>query len=374
VTTATYTYDSNGNRLSGPGLSTPPTYDAQDRLLQYGGTTYTYTANGELLTRTTGALTTTYQYDVLGNLTSATLLDGTHIAYVIDGHNRRVGKKVNGVLTQGFLYQDQLRPIAELDGTSTVVSRFVYGSRDNVPAYMIKSGSTFRIISDYLGSPRLVIDIATGQIAQRIDYDEFGNVTRDTNPGFQPFGFAGGLYDQHTQLVRFGARDYDAETGHWTAKDPILFHGGQLNLYKYAVNNPVNITDRTGLSLDYVESPIEYEGPMCIGDEEYYHSPDFCQDTPRTGQEHGVGVVPGKTCYRELPSSFLGCPPSYHICFLNGIAQSETHTDSVALPGDPGGSCGFWPPSCTVLHGLFDLLPAILRGLNLPPGILLAPR
>ena len=45
-------------------------------------------------------------------------------------------------------------------------------------------------------------------IAQRMDYDEFGNVITDTHPGFQPFGFAGGLYDLHTRLTRFGARDY----------------------------------------------------------------------------------------------------------------------------------------------------------------------
>ncbi len=42
-------------------------------------------------------------------------------------------------------------------------------------------------------------------------HDEFGVVTNDTNPGFQPFGFAGGLYDSDTKLVRFGLRDYDAE-------------------------------------------------------------------------------------------------------------------------------------------------------------------
>jgi RHS repeat-associated protein len=48
---------------------------------------------------------------------------------------------------------------------------------------------------------------------------------------YQPFGFAGGLYDADTGLVRFGARDYDAETGRWTGKDPIRFAGGQANLY-----------------------------------------------------------------------------------------------------------------------------------------------
>jgi hypothetical protein len=47
-------------------------------------------------------------------------------------------------------------------------------------------------------------------IAQRIDDDEFGVVINDTNPGFQPFSFAGDLYDPKTMLTRFGARDYDA--------------------------------------------------------------------------------------------------------------------------------------------------------------------
>jgi len=54
---------------------------------------------------------------------------------------------------------------------------------------------------------------------QRLAYDEFGRVLGDSNPGFQPFGFAGGLYDADTGLVRFGARDYDAYTGRWTARD-----------------------------------------------------------------------------------------------------------------------------------------------------------
>jgi RHS repeat-associated protein len=73
-------------------------------------------------------------------------------------------------------------------------------------------------------------------------------VLLDTNPGFQPFGFAGGLYDRDTGLVRFGARDYDPETGRWTAKDPILFEGGDANLYGYVQNDPVNWRDPPGLS------------------------------------------------------------------------------------------------------------------------------
>jgi RHS repeat-associated protein len=112
---------------------------------------------------------------------------------------------------------------------------------------MVADGTTYRLISDHLGSVRLVVDATTGVVAQRLDYDEFGNVTLDTSPGLQPFGFAGGLYDADTGLVRFGARDYDPEVGRWTAKDPILFEGGQANLYVYVGNDPVNLLDSSGL-------------------------------------------------------------------------------------------------------------------------------
>jgi len=183
----------------------------------------------------------------LENLISVTLPDGTLIEYIIDGRNRRVGKKVNGTLEKGWLYKDGLNPIAELDGTGAVVSRFIYATRSNVPDFIIKGGNTYRIISDHLGSPRLVIDTATGTVIQAMDFDEFGNISADTNPEFQPFGFAGGLYDTDTQLVRFGARDYDAEIGRWASKDPILFDGEDTNLYGYAINDPINFIDSLGL-------------------------------------------------------------------------------------------------------------------------------
>ena len=51
------------------------------------------------------------------------------------------------------------------------------------------------MITDHLGSPRLVVKVDDGSVSQRIDFGEFANVITDSNPGFQPFGFAGGLYD-----------------------------------------------------------------------------------------------------------------------------------------------------------------------------------
>jgi RHS repeat-associated protein len=120
-----------------------------------------------------------------------------------------------------------------------------------VPDYLIKAGVTYRIVSDHLGSVRMLVNTTSGAIVQRSDYDDFGYVINDTNQGFQPFGFAGGLYDEQTKLIRFGARDYDAETGRWTIKDPIRFEGGQANIYTYVGNDPVNGIDPPGLGEIY---------------------------------------------------------------------------------------------------------------------------
>ncbi len=250
----TYSYDDNNNRIAvnSAGNITIATFDAQDRMNQNGGITYTYTAAGELATRTVAGTTTQYSYDAIGNLRGVTF-PGTTIEYLIDGANRRVGKRINGSLSRTYLYADSLRMVAELDASGNVLNRFVYGARPNVPEYMVRAGETYRLVSDFRGSVRLVVNSVTGSIAQRIDYDEFGQVMQDTNPGFQPFGFSGGTYDHQTGLVRFGARDYDPQAGRWTAKDPTLFAGSFGNLYEYGESDPVNMIDLNGL------------GPISVG-------------------------------------------------------------------------------------------------------------
>ena len=255
ATTHTYTYDANGNRVTANGIAA--TYDNQDRLLQFGTDTFVYTPNGFLQTKTTAVGTTSYSYDAIGNLLSVAL-PGRQIDYLADGLNERIGKKVGGTLVKAWLYDELRRVAAELDGTGALVSRFVYGTRSNVPDYVVKGGAEYRIISDHLGSVRLVVRSSDGSIAQRLDYDPFGVVTNDTSPGFQPFGFAGGLYDSDTGMVRFGARDYDSATGRWTTQDPALFGGGDTNLYAYVLSDPINRFDSNGL-----DGPGD--GGICIG-------------------------------------------------------------------------------------------------------------
>ena len=242
-------HDDNGNRLTRTtaGGTESGTYDDQDRMRSFGSASYGYGAGGDLRSRTVAGQTTWYGYDGLGNLMQVALPDGRTIDYVVDGLDRRVGKKVNGTLVEGFLYDGQLRPVAWLNGAGQVYATFVYGLKVNVPEYMTTSAGTFRILTDHLGSPRLVVNTTTGAVAQRMDYDAWGQLLADTSPGFQPFGFAGGIYDRDTGLVRFGARDYEPVTGRWTNKDPVGFNGGDANLYVYVGADPLNWIDPDGL-------------------------------------------------------------------------------------------------------------------------------
>jgi RHS repeat-associated protein len=243
-----YGYDGNGNRtrFEAPGYGVDGDHDDQDRLIEYGDTRYAYTAAGELAERVVGSDTTRYRYDALGNLLAVRFASGDSVEYLVDGRNRRVARLWNGAVTHRWLYQDQLEPVAEVDAAGSVVARYVYGTRGHVPDYVVKGDSTYRIVSDHLGSVRLVVNVASGWVAQRLDYDGYGRVTLDTNPGFQGFGYAGGLWDGATGLVRFGARDYDASMGRWTSRDPQHPGPHGYGAYLYGVADPMSFLDLDG--------------------------------------------------------------------------------------------------------------------------------
>jgi len=241
-----YDYDAAGNRLTGPSLIASPAYDAQDRLLSYGSCTYSYEPDGSQQAKTCPNGTTVYRHDSFGNLRRITLPNGTIIDYIVDGLNRRIAKKINGVVVETFLYRKQLQPVLWLDGAGTIKAQFVYGTRINVPEYMVIGNITYRIITDQVGSVRLVINASTGSVAERIDYDEFGTVLVDTAAAFQPFGFAGGLRDRDTSLVHLGARQYDSILGRWLSKDVFRFDAGDTDLYAYVHGDPINFFDPSG--------------------------------------------------------------------------------------------------------------------------------
>jgi RHS repeat-associated protein len=270
-----YSYDSNGNLTGG-------SFDLQDRQTNDGYFAYSYTNNGEISYADNGCAgwiceNWSYSYDVLGNLWSAShysdwTFSTDNYAFVSDGLDRRIARKVNGVFTQQFLYDESDRVIAEYDGSGNLVSQFVYATHSSVPDVMVRSVAptgTYVFIHDQLGSPRMLIS-SSGTIAQYRIYDPWGNIWLDqiNQGGFsQPFGFAGGLYDDAIGY-RFGARDYNPATGRWYSKDRALVRGG-ANLYAYCMNDPINCYDPLGRAGLFVWGSFggENPGPMRAGAE-----------------------------------------------------------------------------------------------------------
>ena len=241
--TESYTYDAAGNRIADGSGTTA--FDDRDRIQHTPNTSYLYQPDGTLASTTTSGQTTTYDFDDLGELTSVTLPDGRQIGYVVVGGGLRVGRIVNGTLVAGYLYRPDGLVAAQTDAAGNVVARFGYdGSR---LVLVQRDGRDLLVTTDQLGSPVLLVDSATGEVAESIAYDAWGNVIADSNPGVTPIGFAGGLLDADTGLVHFQARDYDPKTGRWTSPDPTRFNAGDANLYRYVGTDPVNQVDPTGL-------------------------------------------------------------------------------------------------------------------------------
>lgn len=247
---SSYTYDSNSNRVSGVtnGASFTSTFDNQDRQLTYGAVTLSYNANGDRIQRVSPTSTIDYTWDALGNLKSVTA-GGVTSSYAYDGKNRFVARSTSGTVGYRYIYEDDYRILGRTTDAGVMNQAYQYGTRVNTPDAFY-NGSWYRVISDHLGSVRLVVRASDGVIGQRMDYNDLGRVTYDSAPGFQAYGFAGGIYLPTEVLVKFGARMYDPILGRWLTKDPILFQGGDTNLYGYVANDPVNFTDSTGLLTD----------------------------------------------------------------------------------------------------------------------------
>ncbi|MBQ0775872.1 MAG: RHS domain-containing protein [Gammaproteobacteria bacterium] len=274
-----YSYDHNGNRTTQTNTargiaSQTASYNIADQLTQDGNVTYQYDVDGYLTQKTDGNDITRYTYSRQGRLLSVQ----TPTDLIEYGHNamgNRVAKSVNGQTTEKYLWLDKTTLLATYDANNNLKQRFEY-TLGHAPTSFMQNGNRYYIATDHLGSPRAISD-ESGNIVKAIAYDSYGNVTSDSNPAFTiPFGFAGGLQDMDTRLIRFGFRDYDPQTGRWTARDPIGLSGG-VNVYGYVLGNPLMRVDISGLwplglpgksdALENGPAWVKYYVP-CAGDAE----------------------------------------------------------------------------------------------------------
>ena len=300
-----YTYDPNGNRLTETntlrGINRSYTASDEDHLLTAGNDSYQFDVDGFLTSKTSNSSTTTYQYSSRGELLSATLPNGNVITYDHDPAGRRIAKKVNGVITEKYLWQSSTKLLAVYDAADVLLMRFTYAD-GRMPVYMTYNGASYYLMYDQVGSLRVVTD-ANGSVVKRVDYDTFGNIISDSNTSMAlPFGFAGGLHDRDTGLVRFGVRDHAPSIGRWTAKDPIDFAGGDTNLYGYVANDPVNGFDPEGLARKPGKTPPNKwpKAPENVCGKKPKWNPDGYYEGKNGGRiswddrSHGAGVDRGE--------------------------------------------------------------------------------
>lgn len=211
ISSYTYGYDANGNvtSISGDGVSTTYTYDALDELLtatdsQNRSWTYTYDATGnrtqlvgpngtttyaytdtndknKLMSATTGGASTTYSYDVRGNNTTRS--DGTAIAY--DGNNLITSAKIGTGPTVSYTYDTDKHMIARtVNGATT---RYQYDN-GKISAETANDGSV-TIAYSYGSDGKLISqtrkDIDNPNGSAKVYYYHYGpdgSVTSMTDP------------------------------------------------------------------------------------------------------------------------------------------------------------------------------------------------
>ena len=226
------------------------TYARDGRLVRAGDRGYLFDSHGRLgaVQGPRGAIHLIY--DESGGLAQAHLANGLVVTQRTGPGGLPLEKLVNDQLAERFHWLDMTRLSQWDDLRRGVTMRFAY-DKGRVPVAVsvaTDEGETeYALGADQTGTIKVVAD-PHGHLIQHIQYDSFGNVLSNTNPTFRlPLGFAGGLVDHYTGLVRFGYRDYDPAIGRFTAPDPLGDTGGDHDPWEYCVDDPVNAVDPLGL-------------------------------------------------------------------------------------------------------------------------------
>ena len=244
--TMSLTYDENGNivELDRLGRAMTLQVDAADRLVGVAGQPTTHDLCGNFTGIGEDGAVRSYRFDGLGRLVGSS--DAHHdVTHVLDAVGRPI--RITGSGSPVRMLWDGDRLAATLDKQANVDIRFIDSGAGACPEALHRNGVDYLLVTDHLGSVRAVVDAAEGKVAQTLDYDALGRPLVNTAPGWQPFGFAGGLHEPLGGLVRFQARTYDPFVGRFLSRDPLGFAGGQVNLYQYALGDPINNVDPTGL-------------------------------------------------------------------------------------------------------------------------------
>jgi RHS repeat-associated protein len=235
--------------------------------------------------------------------------------------------------------------------------------------YDSEENETLWALTDRLGSVTDMVDYLGTHRLHRA-FDSFGNVTNETHydadgievtagwPGYvdMAFAYTGRFYDKTTGLQNNLNRWYDASTGRWLSEDPISFAAGDVNLYRYVGNGPVNWTDPSGLEARPGKKPPKHwpepkpkwkwdagEGKYKKGGKYYDwdttpgHKPHW-NETDKNGNKHrNIYEFRACDCLDPLPSYDPTLGP-----YPNPLPTWERPLPKPALPFPPTPRAPWW--------------------------------
>jgi RHS repeat-associated protein len=251
-----YSYDLSGNRVQVMKNGEPVDYStnmlnqyitAGDRTMRYdtdgnlveeagpeGIVTYGYDSENQLISVTKGRDVWEYGYDALGNRVHVTHNgDTTHYVFDPFGMGNLVGA-----------YAEDGQWLAGYAHGLGLVGKAAPGAADLFYAF------------DPMGNASELTSV-DGQVKNRYAYLPFGSALIHQESVGNPFQFGGdmGVMAEENGRHLMRARYYDSRDGRFTSLDPIGIVGGDMNLYRYAANNPVHRADPTGLSCNKKARP-----------------------------------------------------------------------------------------------------------------------
>lgn len=253
----TFSYDPNYNQ-TGTGFTT----GTDNRLLSDGTFNYSYDDEGNLTKkiRIADGDTWTYEYDNRNQLVHAEerVTDGGTLIQTEDFEYDVFGNRVAETVTTGTATTTQFafdlgtglstgNIWADLDGSSSLTTRRIFGDSINEPLARITSTAVAWYLPDRQGSIRDLVDVS-GAPQDHAEYDAFGNIVSESNASFgDRYKYVGMQWEQAVSLYYVNARNYDPFTHFFLSQDPLRFGGGYSQLYVYVGNNATNATDLTGL-------------------------------------------------------------------------------------------------------------------------------
>jgi RHS repeat-associated protein len=230
-------YDGVGNRQT-EGATVYSYFQGTNKLSGAGGTSFGYDNNGN----TTSETARSYAYNQNQRLIQA-VNGATTANYTYNGNGQRVKKVVNGTTTI-FHYSLSGQIIGESDSAGTIIAEYVY--LNGQPLAKLEGVNTYYYHNDHLATPQKMTD-SSGTVVWSADYKPFGEATVTVSTITNNLRFPGQYFDAETGLNYNLNRDYNPPLGRYTQADPIGLSGGDVNVYRYVMNNPVANVDENGL-------------------------------------------------------------------------------------------------------------------------------